>query len=178
MMAKKRRAQTRIKLDDIKGFFREFGDESDRAAAILGATYLDECLRELIANFLVDDSTEVDKLLGGPLQFFGSRVRASYCMGLISEDEYHDLKIIRDVRNDFAHDLHGLSFSTPSVIKQCSALQLPRKAPRWPYATAGGRDPFMVSVALLSFQLKLRILKQKRQRRVIPSGFEVVETVD
>lgn len=161
-MVKRRRTENQVKLEDIKGFLEEFQGESDRAAAVLGAAYLDECLRQLIAAFLIDDSTRVDDLLERPLGNFASRISASYCMGLISEDEYHDL--------------HGLSFSTAWVIEQCSALQLPKKVPQWP-GPPDARNLFILTTAFLSHQLKLRTLQQTRQRRVVPSEFEVVETV-
>jgi len=170
MMAKRRQAQDLVKLDDIGGFIKEFAGETDRAAAVLGAAYLSECLKELIARFLIYDSTEVDKLLEGPLRYFGARISASYCMGLISEDEYHDLQIIREIRNKFAHKLHGLSFSNEWVKDKCAELQLPKKAPRWP-RHAPARDSFVVSVATLSFELGARTARQRH--RVVPSPFKV-----
>ncbi len=169
-MAKRRRREDVVKRDDIGGFIKEFANETPRAAAILGATFLQQCLGELIGRFLIYDPTEVDKLLEGPLQHFAPRIRASYCMGLISEDEYHDLQIIRDIRNGFAHDLHGLSFSTAWVKDKCAKLQLPKKEPQWP-ADADAQDAFRISVAILSFQLGARTGRQ--ERRVVPSPFQV-----
>jgi len=175
-MKKRRRAQNLIRLEDVGGFFDELHRESDRAAAVLGAAYLDECLRELITSFLIDNEKEVDQLLKRSLLTFGSRIRASYCMGLISEDEHHDLQTIRDIRIGFAHDLHGLSFSTPWIIDLCNALQHPKDIPQWP-GTPTARNLFMLTTDLLSLQLRLRTLQQKGQHRLVPSGFKVVETV-
>ncbi len=176
-MAKRKRKENIVKLDDIKGFLEEFQGETDRAAVVLGAAYVDECLKQLMTGFLIDDSTKVANLLEGALESFASRISASYCMGLISEDEYHDLQSIREIRNGFAHDLHGLSFSTPWIKNKCAELQLPREAPLWPGSQPGARNQFTVTIALLALQLRLRTLQQEGQRCVVPSGFKVVEKV-
>lgn len=179
IMAKRKRKENLVKVEDIKGFLEEFQGETDRAAAVLGAAYLDECLRQLIASFLIDDSKKVDELLEGPLAplgSFASRISVSYCMGLISEDEYHDLQIIREIRNAFAHGLHGLSFSESWVRGKCSELRLWKLASEW-LRLDTARSQFTVTTSALLMQLKLRTLRQERDRRVTPSEFEVVETV-
>lgn len=71
------------KLQDWQGWINEFQNESDRAAVVLGVAVLDALLEELLRAFLVEDSTEVDHLLGvdRPLGSFGARGRAAYCLG-------------------------------------------------------------------------------------------------
>lgn len=162
------------KLQDLGGFGKEFRAESDRAAVILGAALLDECLRQLLASFLVDDSTKVDKLLATdrPLGTFSSRRLAAYCLGLIGENEYQDLELIGRIRNDFAHDLHGLSFSSQSVRDRCGELRLPKPlSPRAQLSTARGR--FTLSVGLLAAELKHRADEQ--ERRVVHSDLDPIE---
>ena len=69
------------KFKDWDGFLAEFQSDSHRGAAILGGSFLDRHLRELIAAFLIDDEKEVtlllgsDKLLDRPLSEFGARRR-------------------------------------------------------------------------------------------------------
>lgn len=167
-MAKRRRTQNVIEIEDVEGFLEEFRGESDRAAAVLGAAYLNGCLKQQIANFLIDDSKRIGEILEGPLAplgHFAARISASYCMGLISEDEYHDLQIIRTIRNEFAHKLHGLSFSDALVENKCAKLHLPREVPPWPHGPPGARNQFTVTVALLSLKLKVRTARLKRRRR-------------
>lgn len=161
------------KLQDLGGFGEEFRAESDRAAAILGAALLDECLRQLLASFLVDDSTKVDKLLiAGPLGTFWSRRLAAYCLGLIGEDEYHDLEIIGQIRNDFAHDLHGLSFSSQSVSDRCGELRFPKRL-RLGAELSPPRGRFTLSLGLLVSELKHRADEQ--ERRVVRSDLDPIE---
>ena len=171
-MARRAKEDKSTKLDDMQGFGEEFGNETDRAFAILGAALLDECLRELIAGFLIDDSGEVDEVLGveRPLGSFSSRVRASYCMGLISELAYHDLKVVNKIRNRFAHDLHGLSFDSQQIADMCGALRVAKGLTPW-----GGlplaRCQYHVSVAFLAVGLRTSATEVEAQRRVVPKQF-------
>ena len=111
------------KSGDWEGFLAEFQDESDRATAILGGVFLDEHLRQLIANALAGEKGVVDELLNGPLQNFASRIKLAYCLRLISSSEYADIQLIRDIRNSFAHRLHGLSFENAGIKKQCKQFK-------------------------------------------------------
>ena len=58
----------------------------------------------MIRLFMVENCEDVDQLFTGmnPLSTFSARIRIAYALGLVTEDEYHDLKIIKDVRNRFA----------------------------------------------------------------------------
>ena len=51
---KKLQAETFTKSKDFQGFLDELRLEGDRAAAIIGAAFLDEQLKQLLTNYLVD----------------------------------------------------------------------------------------------------------------------------
>jgi DNA-binding MltR family transcriptional regulator len=86
-------------LTDWKGFYEELQNESARAAVIIASAFLDAQLRDLISKSFVDDHKIVDELLGaednsdGPLSTFSSRIKAAYCLGLISKSMYYDLNL-------------------------------------------------------------------------------------
>ena len=121
----KRNTEKAAKLADLQGFADEFQNESDRATAILAGALLDEQLRQLLSNYLIEDGTEVSLLLGQeqPLGSFGARLRAAYCLGLLEKDEYAILLKLKKIRNDFAHGLHGLTFKDKSVSCTCDELR-------------------------------------------------------
>ena len=77
-----------------------FGN-TDRSVAIVGAVILDEILGRMIRLFMVENSKDVDQLFSGmnPLGPFSARIRIAYALGLVTEDEFHDLEIIKNVRN-------------------------------------------------------------------------------
>ncbi len=176
-MTKKKSSQNpdEIKRKDWQGFLEEFQSESDRAAAILGGVFLDRHLRNLIAHFLMEEEKEVnlllgsDKLLDRPLTDFSARGRAAYCLGLITKDQYYDLRMIGRVRNYFAHHLHGLSFGDEKIRSWCDALKIPKKL--IPDASFSPREAFLVGAYSLatSFQLKAIGIGEKGERRVVPS---------
>jgi len=135
-------------------FAQEFQDETDRAAAVLGAAWLDVRLQRLLQNFLVDDPKVIAPLFEalGPLDAFGPRIRLAYSLGLISRMSFDDLVLIKDIRNAFAHNLHGLTFSDPQIARACSRLQTPNKEFAAAHITskAGPRKLHEIAVAMLA----------------------------
>ena len=102
---------------------REFGGESHRGAALVAAALLDLNLEDLLRTYLIDDPDEVEYLLGTGLQSFGARIRMCYALGLVSDDEANDLRVIQSVRNYFAHNLH-VTFEAEGVKQQLKRLRL------------------------------------------------------
>lgn len=98
-------------LDDaLREFILLFEHEqNERAAAIVGATFLDTLLENTLINFFADDEGEVNNLLnnGRPLGTYSSRTSLAYCLGLIGAIVRDDLRIVGKIRNKFAHDLRA-----------------------------------------------------------------------
>jgi mannitol operon repressor len=104
--------------------------ESQRGGVLLGAAMLDDCLLKLLKGFMIDNAEDkVEKLLSGgpnaPLGTFSARALSAYCLGLISEDEFKDIEVIRTIRNDFAHNLLEISFDNQSIKDRCNNLTTP-----------------------------------------------------
>ncbi len=182
MTKTKKSLQNFDKLTDWHGFQQEFRSESDRAAAIVGAALLDAQLEQLIASFLIDELKEIGVLFDftGPFGSFGARIRVAFSLGLVSRDEYDDLKIIQAIRNDFAHHLHGLSFAEQSIKDRCFSLRIPKKTPKLLATvniTDSPRDLFMWATLTLKNLLDMRTFMAKQERREIPLEAELKETV-
>lgn len=108
---------------------KEFKSDSDRAVAIVGASYLDELLKNIITEYIVKDSEKSNNELfsgNGPLSTFSSRINISYRFGIISEEEKKILNGIRGIRNDFAHKLSGATFEDQSIKQRALNLSIPR----------------------------------------------------
>lgn len=168
--------ETKKDLNEYKWelFFDEFQNESPRASVIISGALIDTLLRDLLVTFMVNDKKEVDSLVGSekdvdkPLGAFGARIKAAYCLGLISKEEYSDLKIIQKVRNQFAHKLHGFSFDDPMIVDLCNSLRQPEILKD---TNAGKfqshRDKYLISVAILTQRMGLRILSTQREKRSV-----------
>jgi DNA-binding MltR family transcriptional regulator len=124
--AKRREIRTPEGLSAKSGeLLEQLNKESDRGVALIAAAYLDATLESMLRKYLVDDAVVVDELFKHPgaLSGFSARIRMAYCLGLIGPDLRHNLDIVRDIRNDFAHDIEHTSFDTDSVRDRCSNLK-------------------------------------------------------
>jgi DNA-binding MltR family transcriptional regulator len=169
-MAKKRDAERKRKAEDLSGFLREFKGESDRGCALLGAALLEEYLRQLLKVFMVNESSEVEELISeqnSPLGSFYARTRAAFCLGLISPGTRSDLDIIRRVRNEFAHGLHGLSFDDTSISDRCKNLKYPNMWRLGPGIANSARLQFILSVAINREHIDMvaRDIRENRKER-------------
>lgn len=112
-------------LKQLSAFLLEFNDESERGAALLAASMLDEQLKAILEAFLIEGKHQ-DKLLkdfNPPLGTLSSRLEACAAMGLVSEQEYAEIDVIRRVRNEFGHGL-GVTFDTKKVSALCAKLTM------------------------------------------------------
>lgn len=163
------------KREQWKEWMVEFQAESDRACAVLGAAFLDEHVRALLEAFMVDDPKPVRTLLEhGPLRSFAARVKMAYALGFLAPSEIHDLNLIRNIRNKFAHDLHGAAFASPGVASLCQKLKhCDVVGPDFRPFDIRGR--FTLSVVLLAQRIALRRLGIRDGRRNIQSEVKLVD---
>jgi mannitol operon repressor len=154
-------------------FLNELHDETDRGAAVLGAAFLEEYLQRLIKAFLVDHSKSSDLFDGAspPLGTLSAKIAAAFAMGLVTADERQELDLIRKIRNEFAHELEGLSFEDDLICNLCNKLKFPEKlglpgirAPRWRFDSS-----VVVGVAFLVMRTS------GTTHQVVPSAQELVQ---
>lgn len=102
--------------------------ESDRVAAILSATMLEDALKEAISQFMrpslsdKDYSSAFDGM--GFLSSFSAKITAGYVFGLYGCHTRSDLNIIKDIRNAFAHASIPIDFNTDSIRNACAQLHV------------------------------------------------------
>lgn len=170
---------------------REFDGASDRAAAIVAGAFLDEVLQELLQEFFVEHVSSDKKIFQGtgPLATFSAKIDLAYRLGLVSEREFRALHIIRDIRNEFAHQLDDISFTTQSVAARCRNIEFPIElvSPRFipcsqsgempPTPTIDKADPnqpravFQEAVFTLIHMLSARVAVAGDHQRSTPNEF-------
>lgn len=94
--------------EEVERFEQELLSGNDRAAIIVSAARLDVLLCEILEGFLLPPrlkSGEEDQLLSRmrPLSSFSSRIYVARRLGLIDTQIEDALHIIRDLRNEMAH---------------------------------------------------------------------------
>lgn len=109
---------------DYTHTYREINKQRDRGAGIIAAAVLQDILLEAIKSRL-DRGTPIEPNLfkqGGALGSFGTQIDLGFLMGLYPETIRKSLHIVRVIRNDFAHNVHPVSFR--SQRDNCAKLRL------------------------------------------------------
>jgi len=137
---------------DVARLVEDFEKETDRGVALLGAAFLDDVLDVMLRAHFIEDGDVVNKLIspGRPLESFGARTHLAYCLGLLGKDIYHDMNMIREIRNDFAHR-QPTSFELEEISLKCRKLKAVKVM--MPEEGCNGRDRFIVSVVLIANHL-------------------------
>lgn len=112
-------------LHDFARFLDEFNAETPRGAALTAGAMIDDILLKVLQSFLVPCEQSERLLVGfnAPLGSAGARAAACVAMGLITDKEFVEAKLVLGIRNQFAHGLH-VSFDTPEVVKLCNKMKM------------------------------------------------------
>jgi len=127
--------------------------ENDRGCAIIIYAYIEDRLGELLrATFIdIEDDKATRELLSRGLGSYANRVNACFCLGLVPQMAYDDLRQVGGIRNEFGHRSSTVAFSTPEVRNLVNQLKLTTPLPENP------RDQFvataMMLVAFIDFKL-------------------------
>lgn len=151
--------------------------ESFRGGLMIAAAHLEECLLQLLVNFMIPEK-EVLRLFQQrqPLGDFGSKIDVSFGFGVISQKEKHDLHIIRKMRNAVAHS-HTLEDEMRSLEDQAKNLIFRVEG------IENGEDMAVIvdmAVTLLLMRLSMRLKRVQAQKPVpeINDGELVVDDWD
>jgi DNA-binding MltR family transcriptional regulator len=115
----------------MMALIEEMDGQTDRGVAIVGAAWVEEAMSVAIESFLHPEPKAWQRLFGGngPLATLSAKIDLVRLLGLVTETIRSDLHIIRDVRNEFAHQIAHktehtrLSFSSPHIKDKCMALK-------------------------------------------------------
>lgn len=136
---------------------------SDRDAAILGGSILEELLNRLLRKKLVQSPIfkEAIENSNGSLSTFSNKIQLSYLMGLISKKMYDNLTVIRKIRNEFAHEIVGSSFENEQikskVEKNLTYAKIPLFA-EW-LSAASAKDQFLLHCTVIEVALVKKIVR-------------------
>jgi DNA-binding MltR family transcriptional regulator len=176
-VSKKDPQKKRDQLQDPYSWVAELYKSNDRACVIVGAVFLEIQLEQLLLNFLVDDKEKVEKLFdfNQPLGSFSSKISMAYCLGLIGSVLFDDLTIIRNIRNDCAHELQAIDFTNQSIAAKCKNFKLFRNPIAHTGQPASTRDHFLAVVTLMSIHLAKEIEEAKKEKRMIQGDLAIVD---
>jgi len=107
-------------LASLKPFWEAIAKESDRAIVIVSTILLDNLLERLIKTSYIKDP-KVNTIFKDEhvLRSFYTKINIAYFSGLIPKVFYHDLRLICDIRNKFAHDvIADLRFDDKRIVQR------------------------------------------------------------
>jgi len=150
---------------ELSRFLNAFNAESDRGAALAAAAMLDDRLSEILTAFLVEGASAKELLLGfnAPLGTFASRTAAAHALGLIQDNEYHEITLIRKIRNEFGHSWEGVSFESGKVASLCRQLPWLGPAEHEAQSTLRVRHSFAVAILLTDLLWRTRLAASERR---------------
>lgn len=105
--------------------------QSDRATAIVAASFLETDLRNAIEARLLKDENLINKLLKptGPLGPFQTKAELAYLMGIYDAGIRDDIIEIAGIRNMFAHNVKPLKFNSKEIGNRCKTLRIVKRDP-------------------------------------------------
>jgi DNA-binding MltR family transcriptional regulator len=151
----------KLKMPDSKEFVAELNGESDRAAVILASSQLDDLLANAIALRM---AASVDVLVGdvetifrpsGPLGTFSARAEIANLFGVIENETYEQLTILREMRNACAHSKHPISFKDDLLRNVAMNLFAPRGSTPRAIAEKDVKAAFGLEISFLTSVLAL-----------------------
>lgn len=114
---------------DVDAFQKELAGESDRASVVLLGTMLEDVLtyRLTLALCIKPTEDECDYIFrfDGPMGTFSRRAEIACLLGIIEDDTYEQLDIIREMRNACAHSRHPLTFADEALANVAMRLFKP-----------------------------------------------------
>ena len=116
-------------------YYEALIEESDRGCVLVGASMLEYLMEKLIREKLfLATKGSIRKVAialferNGPFSSFWSKMNFIYAIGFIRKDYYHDLDIIRKIRNEVAHNFDVVSFSDEKIASNTKRLKSFEKA--------------------------------------------------
>ena len=105
-------------------------DESDRAKIILAASWADYYLQVKFEKEYSKGNKKARKIIfsaNGPFASFSSKLNIAFCAGWIDSDVYHDIQIIRRLRNECAHTINKISLSEEKYRTEIEKFKVPKR---------------------------------------------------
>lgn len=113
-----------VDITDYHEMVEMFHSESDRGAVVLAGSYIENYLGIYLASKMTDKSLE-NEIFGanGPLSTFSQRIDFSQDFGLLTKEQCGELRLIKKIRNHFAHHPKSASFSDEKVKNWVASLK-------------------------------------------------------
>lgn len=112
-----------LEISKYNSMLEQFRSESDRGAAVLAGSWVENIIGIYLEHKMVDQSASHELFSSnGPLATFSQRISIGSAFGLISKNTADTLNYIRKIRNHFAHYPLEASFDERPVSEWAQHL--------------------------------------------------------
>jgi DNA-binding MltR family transcriptional regulator len=101
------------------------GFNRDRNMAIVAIAFADDLIEKFLRkNLKYGNNKTLDSLFenNGTFSTFFSKINFLVCFGILLPQVYHDLNILRKIRNEFSHNFIGIDFDDPKIENHIKSL--------------------------------------------------------
>ncbi len=126
----KRLSRRPIRARDIVMMLDEYVDMTDQATALVLCAMVERSLERSILSHMVrmKKKNRLDLFEGlGPIATMSAQIKIAAALGIIGPSATSDLESIKNIRNQFAHSFHPISFDTKSIATECKLLRTAEK---------------------------------------------------
>jgi hypothetical protein len=151
----------------------------DRAAAVMGAAFLEYTLRSAIRARLREMETkELEAIFDnhghGALATFSQMIWVGYALNLFGPETRADLALIKEIRNAFAHEPEEICFDDADVVKLCAKLRAPKKLAHMNMKAEPQKPRRRYEDSLHFFAARVHIIGEKHlQRPLAPPDIDL-----
>jgi len=140
-----------LDLNDYQTLVPAYHGESDRSAIVLAGSFAEHYLATYIRHFMIDDPVIERLFEAGPLSTFDARINIAYGFQLISKEHRDDLRLIKDIRNRFAHSPQLIDLQRADIkdlIQKLSIYKTLHDPSTPPNVAKSDRDIFLYSIGM------------------------------
>ena len=156
----------------------EWQSRTDETIVLISGVYLEDVLVTAIANHFRDFTPEKrsDELAyifsdekDGPVSTFSAKARLAYALGIIGDRGRDEFKVLREIRNAFAHPSRPVNFNTPEISAACMKLIGPDDQIWNSETSIIGNDPKMrFLMIVLNYHWALRTYSREPRNPLLP----------
>ncbi len=117
-----------MNIQDYQKYLDEANKENaagtHRGIVLVWSSIIDDMLYKMLsAHFIELNKDLTDRTFGpnGPAGSFSNRTRLCFALGLIKKDEMKVIDMVRDIRNDFAHEI-SIDLNNAPLADKCRKL--------------------------------------------------------
>lgn len=168
-------------VDQLNSLFESLHEHDDRSLILTISAFAEDTLELLLLNYLREPKQAKELVSGfnAPLGTFSARIKAAFVLGLMQEDDYKTLELLRKIRNKFAHNWDGVSLDREDIASLINTFSLSFKQK---YLTdedhpqeISARERIIEKAS--DILINLRMLAKELDRNSIKAPLQVVEKI-